>query len=304
MKGRKEKNPGQGKDLIVYKNKQKRNWRLRRFVKCICWCIFAAAFGFGVYKNATAIDKETVHEREVVEEKAFDMSGLVAFTENFAKVYYTYSVDDVAQVERMEQLGLYMQEDLLDMNQSIYRQPVKDIEVTGVQVWEVKAKDKEKKDFDVVYSVIQSMDDGKETGCYETQVHKDNDTYIIVKNPRVTSYPIKADYKKEYLKGSDDLAGKEQKKVEEFLNTFFAIYPKCTDKELVYYVKDATVRPIEKEYEFKEIKNLVVEKTEEGYKVACFVVYDDASTGLSNINQYELVLGVQEGGELIIAKME
>lgn len=304
MKGKKGKDTGKEKDLIVYQNRQKRNWRLRRLVKCAGWCVFLAAFGFGIYKNATAIDKETVHEREVVQEKAFDLSGLAAFTENFAKVYYTYDVDNAAQMERIEQLALYMQEDLVEMNQGIYEQPEKGIAVTGVQVWEIEAADDKKEDFDVVYSVIQAVDGGgKETGCYEMQVHKDRDAYIITKNPRITSYPVKADYKKEYLKGSDDLAGKEQKKVEEFLNTFFAIYPKCSDKELVYYVKNATVRPIEKEYEFKEVKNLVIEKTKDGYKAACFVVYNDTVTGLSSINQYELTLGVQEDGKLIITEM-
>lgn len=301
MKG---KDTGKEKDLIVYQNRQKRNWRLRRLVKCAGWCVFLAAFGFGIYKNATAIDKETVHEREVVQEKAFDLSGLVSFTENFAKVYHTYSADNAVQLERFEQLALYMQSDLVEMNQSIYEQSEKNITVTGVQVWEAEAADDEKENFDIVYSVTQAVDGGgKETGCYGIQVHKESDAYVITKNPRITSYPVKAGYEKDYLKGSDDLTGKEQKAVEEFIDTFFAIYPKCTAKELIYYVKDDSVRPIEKEYEFKEVKNLVIEKTKDGYKAACFVIYNDTVTGISSINQYELTLGVQEDGKLIITEM-
>ena len=54
------------------------------------WLLFICGFVFAVYKNFTAIDTHTVHEKEIVERRVEDTSGVEAFVRNFTKTYYSY----------------------------------------------------------------------------------------------------------------------------------------------------------------------------------------------------------------------
>lgn len=49
------------------------------------WLLFVCGFAFAVYKNFTAIDTHTVHEKEIVERRVEDTSGVEVFVRNFAK---------------------------------------------------------------------------------------------------------------------------------------------------------------------------------------------------------------------------
>ena len=54
------------------------------------WLLFICGFVFAVYKNFTAIDTHTVHEKEIVERRVEDTSGVEAVVRNFTKTYYSY----------------------------------------------------------------------------------------------------------------------------------------------------------------------------------------------------------------------
>lgn len=55
----------------------------------ILWIIFMAGFIFAVYKNFTAINIHTVHEKAIIKEEVVDTSDIQSFATNFIKTYYT-----------------------------------------------------------------------------------------------------------------------------------------------------------------------------------------------------------------------
>ena len=84
---------------------------------------------------------------------------------------------------------------------------------------------------------------------YQTVVHRDeNGKMLVVKNPTAYALPGKSSYevKAKETDGSIDL--KTQAQIEDFLNTFFKLYPQTSAKELVYYVKDGVLPAIGKNY--------------------------------------------------------
>ena len=55
------------------------------------WLVLIASVSFGVYKNFTAIDMHTVHEKEVIEQRIVDTNKIENFVKAFAKSYYSWS---------------------------------------------------------------------------------------------------------------------------------------------------------------------------------------------------------------------
>ena len=52
------------------------------------WLVLVASVSFGVYKNFTAIDMHTIHEKEVIEQRIVDTNKIENFVKDFAKSYY------------------------------------------------------------------------------------------------------------------------------------------------------------------------------------------------------------------------
>lgn len=293
MKGKKEKKEGLGMT----------SWKWKRIMIWGCWLIAAASLCFGIYKNFTAVDTVTVKETEKITEKVENYSGLESFTENFARIYFTYSLDPVAQENRRQQLAGYMQPSLVELN-SGNTYAAGEIAVQGVQVWEVDSVEGEQDQYEVMFSVAMVSGDKSETSAFSMEVHREDQAYVITKNPTVTSMPNLSEYEEKYLESSDLLSAEDREKVEAFLNTFFGVYPKATDKELAYYVRDEKVNPVGKDYTLLSIDNISIQTQEEGkYHVACYVTYMDNTIGVGQINQYELFLSPQDSGELIITEM-
>ena len=55
------------------------------------WLLLIVSVSFGVYKNFTAIDMHTVHEKEVIEKRIVDTNKIENFVKAFAKCYYSWS---------------------------------------------------------------------------------------------------------------------------------------------------------------------------------------------------------------------
>lgn len=296
-----------GKEKKEQKEKRKgpvmSSWKKRRIIAYGCWGLLAVSFAFAVYKNFTAIDRETVYEKKTVVERVENYSGIESFTENFARLYFSYSTDSEEQMKWKSELEDYMQKPLLDMNAGS-RELLNTVTVSKVQLWSVKPLTEANTDFRVVYTVTQETKNIEETSAWMMDVHTENGSYVVTKNPAVTNMPGKSGYETERLKASDSLETEDREKIQEFLNTFYKIYPKATEKELVYYVKDKSVKPIGKDYKLESIDNLTIQKTGKGeYTVSCSVKYLDNILGMSVLNQYELKLASQEDGELIIMEM-
>ena len=50
------------------------------------WVVLIASVSFGVYKNFTAIDQHTTHEKEIIELRLQDTNGIEKFREEFCEV--------------------------------------------------------------------------------------------------------------------------------------------------------------------------------------------------------------------------
>ena len=73
------------------KNKKVRTMKVGTHKKSVLllWAVLLASTSFGVYKNFTAIDTHTVHEKEIIQLRLNDTNGIENFVKNFAKAYYS-----------------------------------------------------------------------------------------------------------------------------------------------------------------------------------------------------------------------
>lgn len=117
------------------------------------WLLFVCGFAFAVYKNFTAIDTHTVHEKEIVERRVEDTSGVEAFVRNFAKIYYSWSSNKDSVAQRTDALTGYLSEDLQRLTaNTVSSKVVVSSAVSDVQIWSV-AQNGSENDFAVVFTV-------------------------------------------------------------------------------------------------------------------------------------------------------
>ena len=76
------------------------------------WLGLIASVSFGVYKNFTAIDMHTVHEKEVIEQHIIDTNRIENFVKDFAKSYYSWSNNKEAIEARTAAINNYLIYDL------------------------------------------------------------------------------------------------------------------------------------------------------------------------------------------------
>lgn len=114
---------------------------IRRKTTWFCWLILIASVSFGVYKDFTAINKHTVHEREVVKVKLTDTNAIEAFVTDFAKVYYTWEPNHEKLETRQKNLSKFMLNGLVTLNADALRSdiPTSSI-VSDIRIWKVEAK--------------------------------------------------------------------------------------------------------------------------------------------------------------------
>ena len=80
------------------------------------WVVLIASVSFGVYKNFTAIDQHTTHEKEIIELRLQDTNGIENFVKNFAKSYYTWNNSKEAIESRTQAINGYLTTELQDLN--------------------------------------------------------------------------------------------------------------------------------------------------------------------------------------------
>ena len=80
------------------------------------WVVLIASVSFGVYKNFTAIDMHTVHEKETIQLRLNDTNGIENFVKNFCKSYYTWSNSKEAVEARTQAISNYLTKELQDLN--------------------------------------------------------------------------------------------------------------------------------------------------------------------------------------------
>ena len=295
------------------KEKQQKSKKLRVYTVnsrkpavIVLWLLFICGFAFAVYKNFTAIDTHTVHEKEIVEWRVEDTSGVEAFVRNFAKMYYSWSNNKDSVAQRTDALTGYLTEDLQRLTADTVKSDVAvSSSVQDIQIWSVEQNGSEN-DFAVVFTVAQTISDGKKkdtvSSVYKTAVHKDdNGDMVITQAPTITSKPAKSAYTPKAAEPDGTVSAAESEDITDFLITFFTLYPTATEKELSYYVSGDSMPPVKcADYTFSQLKSTVLNKDGDTVTATVAVEYLDSVTQMTQISQFELVLKLVDGNWKII----
>src|SRR5690625_393675 len=258
------------------------------------WILLIGSVAFGIYKNFTAIDQHTVHEKEIIETSIIDTNGIESFTKNFVKDYYTWQNEKDSIEQRAEKINDYLTEDLQALNTDALRDDIPtSYSVSNIDIWSVTL---EKDDtYAVVYSVDQKITEDKDNqwirSTYRILLHQDKvGNLVITQNPTLWSISNKSDYEPQQPESNGTVDSDTVQEVTEFLEAFFSFYPTATDKELAYYVKDHALPLINQGYIFSELINPVFQEKENQIKVWVTVKYLDETTKAMQFSQYEMTL--------------
>ena len=266
----------------------------RKKTVTILWIVLIGSLAFGIYKNFTAIDQHTVHEREIIETRIIDTNAIESFTKNFVRDYYTWQNKKDSIEQRAEKINDYLTEDLQALNSDTVRADIPtSSSVSNIDIWSISPGSDNI--YAVVYSVDQQITEDKDSqkirSTYRILLHQDNaGNLVITQNPTLWSIPNKSDYEPQQPESNGTVDSDTVQEVTEFLETFFSFYPTATDKELAYYVKNSALPPIGKEYLFSELVHPVFQTVDHQIKVWITVKYIDEATKATQFSQYVLTL--------------
>ena len=269
----------------------------------VLWVVLIASMSFGVYKNFTAIDQHTTHEKEVIELRLQDTNGIENFVKNFAKSYYTWNNSKEAIEARTQAISNYLTKELQDLNLDTIRTDISTSSVvTNVLIWDIEQSGTD--DFIVTYEVDQQIKEGEQTtnikATYIVKVHVDKGgDMVIVQIPTLAPAIEKSDYE---LKAQEADASVDSDTVNDataFLETFFKLYPTATEKELAYYVSGNVLEPIGRDYLYSELVNPIFTKDGDNVKVKVAVKFLDNQTKATQVSQFELVLHKDSNWKII-----
>ena len=293
------------KTEIAPKNKKVRTMKVGTHKKSVLllWAVLLASTSFGVYKNFTAIDTHTVHEKEIIQLRLNDTNAIENFVKNVAKVYYSWDTSKEAIEARTTEISKYLTKELQDLNADTIRTDIPtSATVTNVLVWNVEQSGMD--DFTVAYEVDQQIKEGEQTSnvkaTYTVKVHVDADgDMVIVQNPTLAPAIEKSDYEPNTPEADASVDADTVNDTTTFLETFFKLYPTATEKELAYYVKDGVLAPVSGDYVFSELINPVFTKDGNNLKVSVSVKYLDNKSKMTQISQYELVLHKDDNWKIV-----
>ena len=268
------------------------------------WLVLTSSVSFGVYKNFTAIDQHTTHEKEVVELRLNDTNGIENFVKNFAKSYYTWDNSKESLERRTASINQYLTKNLQDLNVDTIRSDIPtSSSVNDVLIWSVEQSETD--EFTVTYEVDQQIKENDQTktvkGTYTVLVHVDaNSKLVIVQNPTLAKAPEKSNYEPATQEANGTVDADTIADATAFLETFFKLYPTATEKELAYYVQGNVLEVVNGDYLYSELINPIFTQDGENVKVKVSVKYIDNQTKAMQISQYELTL--QKGDNWEITK--
>lgn len=259
----------------------------------VLWLVLIGSVSFGIYKNFTAIDMHTVHEKEIITQELVDTNGIENFVKDFAKSYYSWSNNKEAIEQRTTAINQYMTKELQDLNVDTVRIDIPTSStVKDIQVWNVTQA--ESNEFDVVYEINQTIKESEQTkdttAFYMVKVHADNEGYIITQNPTLTSTMKKSSYEPKAKEADTSIDTVVTQDATAFLETFFKLYPNASEKELSYYVKGDVLPQVSGDYIYSELINPIFMKDGDNLKLNVSVKYLDQQTKATQISQYELTL--------------
>lgn len=263
------------------------------------WLVLVASISFGVYKNFTAIDLHTVHEKEVIEQRIVDTNRIETFVKDFAKSYYSWGNNKEAIEARTKAISQYLTKSLQDLNVDTVRSDIPTSSaVNEVKIWNLEQAGTD--EYTVLYSVDQTVTEGeqssKNVAAYTVVVHVDGaGNMVIVQNPTISRIPAKSGYEPKAKESDGTVDAATTEEVTEFLETFFKLYPAATDKELSYYVAGNVLEPVNGDYLYSELVNPLFSMDGDKVKVSVSVKYLDQKTKAAQVSQFDLVLAKIDG---------
>ncbi|NJB16005.1 conjugal transfer protein [Listeria monocytogenes] len=268
------------------------------------WLLLLTSIAFGVYKNFTAIDQHTIHEKAVIEQRVIDTNKIESFSRNFITIFYSWEHNQKALDQRTEKLKDYLTEELQVLNADMVRTDIPtNSTVESIQFWDIKPIDKN--NFDVLFTVRQNIteQDKKQVvnSAYTLTVHLDDkENMVIVKNPTVSSIPVKSNYKPKVSDSDGTVDAKTTEDIDSFFKTFFKLYPKANEKELSYYVNNQALKPINREYQFLELASSNYSLNNDRVIAQLSIKYLDPLT--KTIQTFEFNITLQKIDNWIITK--
>lgn len=100
---------------------------------------------------------------------------------------------------------------------------------------------------------------------------------VLTKNPTITSIPVKSGYTSKVKESDGTVDAVTTDEINEFLTTFFKLYPTATAKELSYYVNEGVLKPI-------------YNRSDSQVTVSVAVKYLDQQTKATQVSQFDLAL--------------
>ena len=290
------KNKKQTETIKEPKEKKVRTVKVGTHKKTVIalWVVLIASVSFGGYKNFTAIDQHTTHEKEIIELCLQDTNGIENFVKNFAKPYYTWSNSKEAIEARTQAISSYLTKELQDLNVDTIRTDIPTSStVTDVIIWYIEQSGTDT--FSATYEVDQQIKEGEQTSnvkaTYIVKVHVDADgDMVIIQNPTLAPAIEKSDYEPKTPEADASVDADTVNDATAFLETFFKLYPTATEKELAYYVTGNVLEPIGRDYLYSELVNPIFTKDGDNVKVKVAVKFLDNQTKGTQVSQYELVL--------------
>lgn len=268
------------------------------------WVLLIGSMSFGIYKNFTAIDMHTVHEKEIIEKQVVDTNSIESFVESFSKEYFSWQQSQDSQDKRIERLKNYLTENLQQLNTEMVRSdiPTSSI-VNSFQVWSVTQNNENA--YDVLFSVGQQISEGENkkniASTYTVTVYVDEvGNMVIIKNPTIDSKPQKASYEPVLSDSDGTVDANTTEEINSFLDTFFKLYPTATEKELSYYVSNQALDVINKDYVFVELVNPVYTQVNNQVTAIVTVKYLDKETKVTQLSQFELTLQKNDNWKIIM----
>ncbi|TYV61091.1 conjugal transfer protein [Listeria monocytogenes] len=268
----------------------------------LLWVLLICSISFGIYKNFTAIDMHTIHEKEIIETKVEDTNRIESFVKSFAGEYFSWQQSQEAIESRNERLKDYFTEELQQLNTEMVRADTPTSSIArSVQIWSVSPK--ASNEFSVVFSVGQQITEGDKksnlVSTYNVEVHLDKDgDLVIIKNPTMDSQPKKSSYQPKQVESDGTVDATMTEEINSFLETFFKLYPTATEKELAYYVSNDSLPAVQKNYVFAELVNPIYSMKDNQVNVVVRVKYLDQETKTTQLSQYELTLVKQDNWKI------
>lgn len=269
------------------------------------WLLLISSLSFGVYKNFTAINQHTTHEKVVVKEKIVNTSGVENFTKDFVKEYFSWKNNEKAIEKRMSNLRQYLTEEGIALSQDMVQVDIP----TSSEVQSVKILDVEKRSDDFVVSFLldQKITEGKKSqqisSAYRVIVFEDEKgNHIVTSLPTIIAKPDKAQYETKQVESDSEIDAKTTEEITEFLETFFKIYPTASEKELEYYVENRAFQPINSNLIFIELVNPVFQQKGKEIQGEVCVKYLNNTTKINSTFEYSFTLEKVENWKVIYIK--